>query len=205
MMVSALKYLPLADAIAIAFVMPFILLLMGRFILHEQVGRRRLIAAIVGFVGTLLVVQPSFAQVGWAALLPLGVALNFALFMLITRQIARETDPIGLQAVSGVVASLLLLPTLLPGHAVRYRIAQLCRAGRVRAQPALWHRHHRYAGASADDLVAALCAGGDPRTDAVSRNPGRRGARLADLRVTGRAALRSGASRSPLPPGCSSF
>ncbi len=115
MMVAALQYLPLADAIAIVFVMPFIMLLLGRFVLNEHVGRRRLSAATVGFLGTLLVVQPSFAAVGWAALLPLGVALNFALFMLITRQIAKQTDPIGLQAVSGVMATLFLAPALVLG------------------------------------------------------------------------------------------
>ncbi|MDW3222914.1 MAG: DMT family transporter [Paracoccaceae bacterium] len=113
MMVTALKFLPLADAIAIAFVMPFIMLILGRYALNEEVGPRRLIACLVGFVGTLLVVQPSFAQVGWPALLPLGVAVNFALFMLVTRQIAKETDPIGLQAVSGVIAVVIMLPVLL--------------------------------------------------------------------------------------------
>lgn len=112
-MVTALKYLPLADAIAIAFVMPFIMLVLGKFALGEEVGTRRIMACAVGFVGTLLVVQPSFAAVGWPALLPVGVALNFALFMLVTRQIAKETDPIGLQAVSGVMAVCLILPVLL--------------------------------------------------------------------------------------------
>lgn len=112
-MVTALKYLPLADAVAIAFVMPFIMLILGKYALNEEVGTRRLIACIVGFVGTLLVVQPSFQEVGWPALLPIGVAVNFALFMLVTRQIARETDPIGLQAVSGVMAIAVMVPTLL--------------------------------------------------------------------------------------------
>lgn len=112
-MVTALKYLPLADAIAIAFVMPFIMLLLGKYALKEEVGPRRLIACIIGFVGTLLVVQPSFQEVGWPALLPIGVAVNFALFMLVTRQIARETDPIGLQAVSGVMAVVVMVPILL--------------------------------------------------------------------------------------------
>ncbi|WP_187430232.1 hypothetical protein ROLI_008270 [Roseobacter fucihabitans] len=111
-MVTALKYLPLADAIAIAFVMPFIMLLLGRYALKEEVGPRRLIACLVGFLGTLLVVQPSFSQVGWPALLPLAVAVNFSLFMLVTRQIAKETDPIGLQAVSGVMAVVVMLPVL---------------------------------------------------------------------------------------------
>ncbi|MEM6372454.1 MAG: DMT family transporter [Pseudomonadota bacterium] len=111
-MFTALQYLPLADAVAIAFVMPFLMLLLGKYVLGEEVGSRRLIACIVGFVGTLLVVQPSFAEVGWPALLPLVVAVNFAVFMLVTRQIAKETDPLGLQAVSGVMAVFILGPVL---------------------------------------------------------------------------------------------
>lgn len=112
MMFTALQYLPLADAIAITFVMPFILLLLGKLLLGEEVGARRIAGCIVGFCGSLLVIQPSFASVGWPALLPLGVAVNFALFMLVTRRIAKVTDPVGLQAVSGVMAVAILLPLL---------------------------------------------------------------------------------------------
>ncbi|XDA97574.1 DMT family transporter [Sulfitobacter sp. LCG007] len=112
MMVSALRYLPLADAVAIAFVMPFIMLVLGHYLLNEYVGPRRILASAAGFAGTLLVVQPSFAEVGWPALLPVGVAVNFAVFMLITRQIAKETDPIGLQAVSGGMAVAMMAPLL---------------------------------------------------------------------------------------------
>lgn len=111
-MFLGLQYLPLAEAIAIAFVMPFIMLVLGHFVLGEEVGHRRIIACCVGFAGTLMVMQPSFAEVGWPALLPLGVALIFALFMLVTRQIARETDPIALQVVSGIIASVILVPVL---------------------------------------------------------------------------------------------
>ncbi len=116
LMFAALKYIPLADAVAIVFVLPFITLLLGWLFLGEEVGPVRIITCAIGFVGTLLVVQPSFAQIGWVATLPLLVALNFAVFMLITRLIARETDPIGLQFVSGVMASALLLPFLLLGQ-----------------------------------------------------------------------------------------
>lgn len=112
-MFTALQYLPLADAIAIAFVMPFIMLILGKYVLDEEVGARRLIACAVGFAGTLMVIQPSFAEVGWPAFLPLIVAVNFAFFMLTTRQIAKETDPIGLQAVSGIMATAFLIPFVL--------------------------------------------------------------------------------------------
>ncbi|MFW5641934.1 MAG: DMT family transporter [Roseicyclus sp.] len=110
LMFSALRYLPLADAVAIAFVMPFIMLLLGWRVLGEEVGARRLAACAVGFLGTLMVVQPSFAEVGWPALLPLGVAVVFALFMLVTRQVAREADPVALQAATALMA----LPALVP-------------------------------------------------------------------------------------------
>jgi drug/metabolite transporter (DMT)-like permease len=115
-MFSSLQYLELADAIAIAFVMPFIMLLLGYVYLNEHVGPHRLSACAVGFIGTLFVVQPNFVEVGLPALLPLGVAVTFALFMLVTRQIAKDVDPIGLQALSGIMAvpfvglALLLFP-----------------------------------------------------------------------------------------------
>ena len=115
-MFTALQYLPLADAVAIAFVMPFIMLLLGHFVLHEEVGTRRMLACAVGFIGTLLVIQPSFAAIGWPALWPLVVAVVFSLFMLTTRAIAKATDPIGLQAVSGVMACVILAPLLWLGQ-----------------------------------------------------------------------------------------
>ncbi len=114
-MFLALRYLPLADAVAIAFVMPFLMLLLGKFVLNEEVGLRRILACAVGFAGTLLVIQPSFAEVGAPALLPLVVAVVFALFMLVTRRIAKETDPISLQAVSGVMAVAVIAPLLALG------------------------------------------------------------------------------------------
>ncbi len=112
LMFSALRFLPLADALAIAFVMPFIMLVLGHFVMGEVVGKHRMIACIIGFIGTLLVIQPNFAEVGPPALLPLGVALVFALFMMVTRKIAQQIDAVKLQAISGLQACALLLPVI---------------------------------------------------------------------------------------------
>ena len=124
-MFMALRYLPMADALAIAFVMPFLILLLGKTFLGEEVGSHRLAACAVGFIGTLLVIQPNFASVGAAALLPLLVAVFFALFMLVTRQIAKAGDPIVLQTANGLIGTVFLAPLLwlgamtdMPGFAV---------------------------------------------------------------------------------------
>ncbi|GHD99878.1 membrane protein [Defluviimonas sp. 20V17] len=112
-MYTALRFLPLANAIAIAYVEPFLMLLLSHFFLREEVGPRRLLACVAGFAGTLLVIKPSFAEAGPAALLPLAVAVIFALYMMLTRQISREADALRLQAASGVMASLVLIPLAL--------------------------------------------------------------------------------------------
>ena len=112
-MYTALRYMPLAETVAIAFFMPFVLLLFGWLWLGEQVGPRRLIACIVGFVGTMMVIQPTFAEVGWPAILPLGVAIGFAMFMLTTRAVAHEVDPFVLQVTGGLIACAMLVPVLI--------------------------------------------------------------------------------------------
>lgn len=108
-MFGAYRFLPLADALAIAFVYPFIMLLMGHFFLGEQVGVRRLVGCTAGFLGTLLIIQPSFAAVGFPALLPLAVAFLFAFLVLLTRQIAKDYDPVCLQSMSGLTSVLMIL------------------------------------------------------------------------------------------------
>ena len=113
LMFAALRVLPLADAVAIAFVMPFVLLLLGHLTLGEEVGAVRLGACAVGFVGTLLVIQPNFVEVGVAALLPLGVAVVFAVFMLVTRRVTRGIGPVALQAITGLQGAAILLPLVL--------------------------------------------------------------------------------------------
>lgn len=112
-MYLALRYLPLANAIAIAYVEPFLMLILGHYILREEVGPRRLIACAVGFAGTLLVIKPSFAEAGLPALLPLAVAVIFAAYMMVTRQISRSADALSLQANSGLIASAVLIPLVL--------------------------------------------------------------------------------------------
>ena len=116
LVVLSLRYLPLADALAIAFVMPFIMLILGHFVLGEEVGTHRAAACLVGFIGTLLVIQPNFVAVGAPALLPLGVAVVFAFFMLVTRKLAQDLSPIHLQMINGLQATCVLLPLFLVIH-----------------------------------------------------------------------------------------
>jgi len=99
---ASLNALPLADAISIFFVEPLILTLLSALFLGETIGWRRLSAVAVGFIGALIVVRPSYEVFGLTALLPLAAALGFALYLILTRQIAPREDPITMQFLAGV-------------------------------------------------------------------------------------------------------
>lgn len=108
--VAAVSYMPIADALAILFVSPFILMLLGRFWFKEEVGSARVALSLMGFGGALLVIQPSLVRLGWVALLPLATALFFALYLLITRRLSTQMHPITLQAHTALVAVALAAP-----------------------------------------------------------------------------------------------
>ena len=113
---SALKYLPLADAISIFFVEPLILTLLGALFLGESVGWRRLTAVAVGFAGSLVVIRPSFSALGLPALLPLGTALSFAVYLILTRKLAQREHPERMQFYAGVFGGIVMSVALAAGE-----------------------------------------------------------------------------------------
>lgn len=82
---NALLYMPLVDTTAIYFAEPLILTLLGALFLGERIGVRRILALLFGFTGALIVIQPSFEEVGLPALFPLGAAVSTAICVAITR------------------------------------------------------------------------------------------------------------------------
>ncbi len=114
-LLAALAVMPLAETMAIVFVQPFLMLLVAWAFMGETAGPRRLAACAAGFAGTLLVIQPSFAEAGWVVLLPLLTAVFFTGFMLITRRIAKACDPLSLQVTGGLIALPMLAPFLAAG------------------------------------------------------------------------------------------
>lgn len=113
--VGALTVMPIADALAIVFVEPFILLVLGALIFGDQVGPRRIWASVVGFGGAILVIQPNFAAFGTVALYPLATAVFFALYMLLTRRIGQDVEPEAMQALTAIWGTALMVPVVALG------------------------------------------------------------------------------------------
>lgn len=113
----AVKYMPLADVFAIYFVEPFMLTAMSAVFLGERVGWRRWMAIAVGFGGALIVIQPSFAIFGWTALLPVGCAFLYTLYLFLNRAVGEGDSPLTMQTLSGFGGMLFMGAALMAGNA----------------------------------------------------------------------------------------
>lgn len=111
--IFALRYVPLADAVAVSFVAPFMVTIMGALFLGERVGLRRWSAVTIGFVGTLIVIRPGLGVVHPAVFLVVAAAAAFALRQILSRFLA-ASDRTATTVAYTAIASVLLLSVPLP-------------------------------------------------------------------------------------------
>ena len=103
-----LKYMPVTDALAIFFLEPFILTVMSVIFLNESVGWRRGVAVLLGFVGAMFIIQPSYQVFGLISLLPVCTAFLFAIYLILTRHMASKDNAFTMQFASGIGGVLML-------------------------------------------------------------------------------------------------
>lgn len=80
-----LKYIPLADAMAVAFTAPLFITALSVPVLREAVGAHRWAAVGIGFLGMLIILRPGFSSFQPEALFIVSSALTFAFGVVITR------------------------------------------------------------------------------------------------------------------------
>ncbi len=107
--VVALANMPIADATALGQITPLLVILGASFILREPVGPARMALIGCGFVGALMVAQPTGAGISVYALLALGNAALCAVRDIVGRRIPPE--------VPGIVVALSAAVIVLVGAA----------------------------------------------------------------------------------------
>jgi drug/metabolite transporter (DMT)-like permease len=84
----ALKYLPITVTTTIMFAGPIVVTLLAIPVLGEKVGRPRITAVCVGFLGVIVVMQPWGTGFHPAMLLNLGALVGASIYFLMTRKLA---------------------------------------------------------------------------------------------------------------------
>ena len=83
---GALGFLSVAQAAAGLFTAPIFVLILSRFVYGHPLGPARVIGALTGFAGVLMVLAPDGDEIGWTTLLPVLAGAFYAMGNMATRE-----------------------------------------------------------------------------------------------------------------------
>ena len=109
----AITEIPLANALSLLLVAPIIVVVLSSFILKERITPIKIICVLIGFVGTLLVIQPGFTDFNLYSLYALISGLFYAMYLIYTRKVNFSSDSIitlSYSTIPGAIIMTLLIP-----------------------------------------------------------------------------------------------
>jgi drug/metabolite transporter (DMT)-like permease len=111
--ISGLRFLPIAEASATAFVSPLFVTALSIIFLSESVGLRRWLATAIGLLGVLIILRPGSSAFHPASVFPLVSAFCWALTLIMTRMLSGKERAITTMTYSSI-AGFAILSALVP-------------------------------------------------------------------------------------------
>jgi drug/metabolite transporter (DMT)-like permease len=111
--VVGLRYIPLADIVAVTFLTPVVITILAPLTLGERVGWHRWCAVAVGFAGVLVIARPAGGSLSIAFLLPLITVVANGVRDIITRRMStteRSTATVAFTTVIVILVGLATVP-----------------------------------------------------------------------------------------------
>ncbi len=106
--VFGIRQVALADAVAVSFVAPFFLTILGAIALGEKVGVKRWIAVAIGFIGAMIIIRPGTGAVHPSVLLVVLATVFYATRQVIGRLLADTDKTSTTIAYTAIIGSLLI-------------------------------------------------------------------------------------------------
>jgi drug/metabolite transporter (DMT)-like permease len=105
----------LSQLVALEFTNPIWVALLAPLLLNETMTKWRIIAAIVGFIGILIVARPGAEPISWGHAAGLGAAIGFALNTIFTKGIMRYDSVLCVLFYMTVMQAVMALICAIPG------------------------------------------------------------------------------------------
>ncbi len=106
----AMARIPIAEVTALGYTAPIFVTIGAAFFLGERLHARRIAAVLAGFLGTLIILRPGFAEISLGQLAQLTAAPLFAASFLIAKGLTRAAGPGLIVAMLSLGCTLVLLP-----------------------------------------------------------------------------------------------
>lgn len=105
---TGLSLIPLSDAAALMSTNPMLITLGAAMFLGEKLGVRRIAGIVAAMIGALIIIRPGSDVFSAAALFPLGAAVCYSAYALLTRRVGADEDVWTSLFYTGFVGTVLL-------------------------------------------------------------------------------------------------
>ena len=105
--------IPLPNALSLLLIAPIIVVVLSAYILKEKITLLKIACVLIGFFGTLLVIQPGFADFNSYSIYALVSGLFYAMYLIYTRKVNFSSDSIvslSYSTIPGAIIMTLLIP-----------------------------------------------------------------------------------------------
>ena len=109
----AITNIPLANALSLLLVAPIIVVILSVYFLGEKITYLKILCALVGFIGTILVIQPGFSSFNIYSAYAFISGLFYAMYLIYTRKVNFISDSLvtlSYSTIPGAVIMTILLP-----------------------------------------------------------------------------------------------
>ena len=103
----SISVISLSKALTLAFIAPLVVVSLSPFFLKEKVGKKRWIAVILGFLGSIIVIRPGFIEFNIATLAAIGTGLFYGFYLIVTRMLSESDNPLLTLLYTGIVGALI--------------------------------------------------------------------------------------------------
>lgn len=107
---AAFPFMNLAEVSTIFFSAPLMIGLLSVVMLGETIGRHRVAALVIGFIGVLIAMNPQIDNFRWATIMPLICAFSYALAQILARRIGERETTLTTGLYTLVFSSIVVLP-----------------------------------------------------------------------------------------------
>jgi drug/metabolite transporter (DMT)-like permease len=105
---AGLRLLPLSVTTSLAMLAPIVSTLLAAVVLNDSVSKARWALVILGFIGMILIVRPGGEAFDWAVAFPLGAAVTFACFQVVSSHLSKSADATTTNFLTALVATVIL-------------------------------------------------------------------------------------------------
>lgn len=109
----AMAHIPIAQVTAIGFSAPIFTAIGAALFLGERLHAHRIAAVVAGFIGTLVIIRPGFAEVELGSLAQLAAAPLFACSFIVAKKLTQTESNVAIVSYMAVFVTLTLLPPAL--------------------------------------------------------------------------------------------